>query len=113
MIRCTDPQGYYIELTVETWEGHICKGHPEMLSRLGLVKSALEQPQSIQGKSGTETCFYYRLTGEKFYNVSDFYVCVVVSRNEANKRGTVKTAHLLKKIKPSGDITLWLHNKLR
>jgi hypothetical protein len=58
LIRCTDPQGYDIELTVDTWEVHICKRHPEMSSRLGLIKSALEQPKSIQAESETGTCFY-------------------------------------------------------
>lgn len=111
LLHCSDPQGYDIKLSVCTWENHICKRHPEMAKRLDQVRETISNPDYIQGKSDSNTCFYYKLTGERLLKSEDLYIGVVIARNEEHKTGVVKTCHLLKKVRPSGDTILWIRSK--
>ena len=99
-LQVIDPLGYTICLQMERWERHITAGHPELKDKLDLVTETLSSPQAIIRKTmGTSTvCLYYRLTGRTFYRYNDIYTSVVVDLNESAKTGSVKTAHLVRKI---------------
>jgi hypothetical protein len=85
LICTVDPQGFIITLDVHRWEDHIAKV-----------------------AEGSTTAYYYRLTGMAEKKTSDLYILVVVDRNEEMKTGVVKTAHLLKTIKPDESRIVWL-----
>jgi hypothetical protein len=109
VLICTkDPQGFTITLDVHKWEDHIVKRHPEMKAYLEQVRITIEQPQLIQGSTrSTTTAYYYRLAG-RGPKSTDYYVGVVVDRNEETRTGFVKTAHLLRNLRTDGGKILWL-----
>lgn len=113
VFQCADPDGYQITLSVVTWEDHICRRHPEMTRRLEQIKETISDPDLIQGEEASTTCFYYRLTGERFLKKDDLYIGVVIARDASTKTGVVKTCHLLRNLKPTGDKTLWMRSKPR
>jgi hypothetical protein len=108
LICAVDPQGFIVTLDVHRWEDHIAKRHPEMSKHLERIKRTIEDPQLIQAAEGSTTAYYYRLTGMAEKKASDLYILVVVDRNEKMKTGVVKTAHLLKTIKPNESRIVWL-----
>jgi len=85
------------------------KRHPEMKAYLEQVRSTIEQPQLIQGsaRSPTTAYYYHRLAG-RGPKSTDYYVGVVVDRNEETHTGFVKTAHLLRNLRTDGGKILWL-----
>jgi len=108
LFKVKDPEGYEISLDIDTWELHIIVRHPEMKNCLDLVKRTVESPEVVQqSPDARETCFYYRLSGKRLLRRTDLYVSVVVNRNNEEKTGLVRTAHLTRKIRQGGK-TLWL-----
>jgi hypothetical protein len=76
---------------------------------LDAVKATIEAPQLIQRSLRSfTTVYYYRLSGRRFHRAQDVYVSVVVERNDETKAGRVKTAHLLREMRPGGGETLWI-----
>lgn len=112
LICVTDPTGCIVSLDVHRWEDHIVKGHPEVNSLLELVKSTAEQPELIQ-RSATRlsTYYYYRLAGRKLLNSNDLYMSLVVDRNDVTNSGSIRTAHLVPKLRSEGE-TIWMNRKI-
>jgi hypothetical protein len=109
LFRLTDPEGYEVSLSAETWDRHIAIKHPEMARRLDLVKAAIVDPELIQEEPGRpNSVYYYRLTGEAFYRSRDVYVIVVVRRDVERRTGRIKTAHLVKDLRKKGGRVIWL-----
>ena len=111
LLTVTDPEGYEITVDLDTWENHIVAGHPEMRECLEILSLTLTEPYVIYRSSKeSETHYYYRLTGRSFKKVSDVYLNAVVQRHDETKKGSVKTAFLLKRLRREGQL-VWMHRK--
>jgi capsid portal protein len=78
-VKITDPQGYEITLSAETWHKHIVRGHVEVGELLDVVLKTLEEPEVIQKDPDfPEVHTYYRLTGRSIFRRNDIYMGVVV-----------------------------------
>jgi hypothetical protein len=111
LLSVTDPEGYEIALSLDTWEKHILRNHPEMKEHLDSLSSTLSDPQVIyRAETQFETHYYYRLTGRSLRKVQDVYLNAVVHRTEETKKGFVKTAFLLKRLRKEGTL-VWINKR--
>ena len=92
MPRLTDPLSRQIDLSEDTWYGHIVKGHPEMQGLRKEAEAAILQPASIHFSASDENCRLYYAPAPR----SPLMICVVAEV----VGGFVKTAYLTKRIKP-------------
>ncbi len=110
VFKVTDPQGYEVTLETERWE-HITSGHPEMRELYDILAETIAKPEIIKrDEKRPDIFYYYRLTGRSIWRHDDIYCSAVVSRSEGNKTGRVRTAHLVKKPRPDGEL-VWFSRR--
>jgi len=108
-VKVLDPTGFTISLTIETWERHIVRGHPELRDLMDVVATTIREPEIIlELTSAYSVCFYYRLAGRTVLRRNDLFMAVVVQRDGQTKTGVVKTAYLTREIKKEGGNLVWL-----
>jgi hypothetical protein len=88
----TDPRGRLVICESEQWDQHILPSHPEMSSKLEVVKSTVSNPDVILGSdSHNDRDIYFQEYG------SDIHTKVIVY--SLSDRGFVVTAFMQKGIR--------------
>ena len=104
--RFENKDGQTISLDRKTWV-HICEGHPHMGQHLEDVRRTLADPSVVhECKWDKKVHLYYRLYARILVGKTvcrKAYVLVVVDTRD----NSVKTAHIISRIKEGGRI-LWL-----
>lgn len=102
VIEASDPRGYPVICTEDTWNYHILPRHSNLTGREAEVKQAIEHPAFItQDATRSERNIYFRFTSGK---ARLLYLKVVVSFE--NNQGTVITAFLTDSGK-TGETIIW------
>lgn len=111
MFNTTDPRGYNINCSTETWNNHIVDGHEVMEGKVSAVKSTIENPEVIYLSSQSPVRNVYFAQASTIPNL---YTKVIVEMNETSKSGEIVSAWPQKTI--SGGIdpggVLYVKNKL-